>query len=102
MMAAAPRPYPAGEEGGGPEPAEKPARERGAPYPLPDPAPQEGVLDPSRHARRGGQADRSEPGVEVEGAREPQACQKAEARGESDADRRELERSPRVAERVER
>src|SRR4051812_29963977 len=92
----------AGDDGGRPEPAEKPPRERGAPYPLPDPAPQEGVLDPTSHARRGGQADRSETGVEVERAREPQACQNAQARGESDADRRELERSPRVAERVER
>src|SRR4051812_24531196 len=59
---ARPREFPsqsdsAGDDGGGPEPAEKPARERGAPYPPPDPAPQEGVLDPSRHARRGGQAD---------------------------------------------
>src|SRR3954471_9753401 len=34
----------AGDDAARPEPAEKPPRERGAPYPLPDPAPQEGVL----------------------------------------------------------
>src|SRR3954468_6786167 len=38
----------AGDDGGRPEPAEKPPRERGAPYPLRDPAPPERVLDPSR------------------------------------------------------
>src|SRR4051812_7836784 len=70
----------AGDDGGRPEPAKKPARKGSAPYPLADPAPQEGVLDPSRHPSRGGQADRSETGVEVERAREPQACQNAQAR----------------------
>src|SRR5256886_692856 len=100
----APPPPPRGA-GAGPGPPHRHEKGGGGvafPPPLQNPAREKRNPDPPADPRRGRQPHRAELGIEMQGARKPQAAQNAERAGEQHAQGGVLERSARVAQRIER